>query len=101
MSDEIESLEREMARMRPRGLTPDLALRIEAPLAHRNIWPDCVLMGAMSSGAMAACLIVLLLARDPVWQGTPTPVAGGPVPRAGDLSIPSARAAMQVASAGK
>jgi len=104
MSEELGSLEAELARMRPRVLTPELAARIAAPLTlpPRRSRSDRLLWCAIGSGVIAACTIAVLLLDQPASSGLPSSVmASGSMPRAGDLTVSSARQPEQLASAWK
>jgi hypothetical protein len=104
MSEELDALESELGRIRPRLLTPELTARIAAALSlpPRRPRSDRLLWCAIGSGAIAACIIVLLLLGQPGRRDRPTSVlASGPVPRAGDLSFAKARQQDLLASAWK
>ena len=98
MTDNLESLEAELAAMRPRGLPSDLADRMAADLdgaAVESRWPDRFLLSAIGSGAIAACVIVsMLLKPDRVAPRAPAPTVAVHEPlRAGDYALAMARAA--------
>jgi hypothetical protein len=104
MSEEFDALEAELAGLRPGGLTPELADRIAAPLSlpRRGYRSDRMLLCAIGSGAIAACTIVVLLLGQPGSSGLPPSVmADSTIPRAGDLTLSTARQQDQIASAWK
>jgi hypothetical protein len=104
MSEEFDSLEAELARMRPCVLTPELAARIAAPLLlpPRRSRSDRLIWCAIGSGVIAACTIAVLLLGQPASSGLPPSVmASGSIPRVGDLTVSSARQQDQLASAWK
>ena len=67
MTDRLERFEAELTAMRPRSPSADLVDRIETRLGTRNVRPrsDRLLMSAMSAGAMAACVIAVVLLTQP------------------------------------
>jgi hypothetical protein len=99
-----DQLERELAKMRPRGLGAELAARIEGGIAGSGReggdrkWSDRLLICAMGMGAVAACVIVGLLVMDngavDSESGPAQMVAqtGGQVPTMGSYSQALARA---------
>lgn len=103
MSEEFDSLEAELAKMRPRALRPELIAQIAAPLLlPRRSRSDRMLLCAIGSGVIAACTIVTLLLDQPTSSGLPQSVmAGGSIPRAGDLTASMVRQPDQLASAWK
>ncbi len=104
MSEEFDSLEAELAGMRPRNLSPELIARIAALLSPppRRSRSDRLLLCAIGSGVIAACTIVALLFGQPESSGlAPSVMASSSIPRAGDLTVSSARQPDQLASAWK
>ena len=104
MNEDFDSLEAELSGIRPRKLTPDLADRIAAPLSlpQSRSWSDRLLLCAIGSGAIAACMIVLLLFGEPTSRDRPqSAMADTSAPRAGDLSVLADRQEDQLASAWK
>jgi hypothetical protein len=104
MNEDFDSLEAELSGLRPRNLTSDLTYRIAAPLSlpQGRSWSDRLLVCAIGSGAIAACIIVLLLLGEPALRDRPQSViASTPAPRAGDLSVFAERQEGQLASAWK
>jgi len=99
-----DQLERELAKMRPRGLGAELAARIEGRItgSGRAVgdrkWSDRLLICAMGAGALAACVIVGLLVMDNGAVVSESRLAqmvaqtGGQVPTMGSYSQSLARA---------
>jgi hypothetical protein len=84
VSDRLEQFESELANMRPRAATPQISERVSKSLfADRR--SDRMLIGAMSMGAMAACVIVTILIGEstPPSQSSPTVAVTSQVPRIG------------------
>jgi hypothetical protein len=62
MNDSNDKLEIELAALRPRQLSADLAQRIEAATRTTSRpWSDRILFFAMGMGSLAACVIVGIL----------------------------------------
>jgi hypothetical protein len=91
MTDPLNSLENELRQMKPRQFPRELNEAIEMHLADRTGWPwaDRCLVGAMSAGALAACVIVaLVLAESWTVPARPaTPIADIQTPRLGDRPV--------------
>jgi hypothetical protein len=68
MSDPINQVEAELSGMQPFPMPGDLADRIESNLQEStdriSRWPDRFLLGAMASGVLAACVLVVVLLVD-------------------------------------
>ena len=99
MNESLGKLEAELSAMQPRGLDAELLERIDANLAEASDsrCPDRFLLSAVASGAMAACLIVVMLLKPSAEAFTaPAPVVAvnaiSDPPRAGDYSLIVARA---------
>lgn len=95
MTDPLERLEVELAGMRPRPMPADLTARIARTLEPGRAvqvdrrWPDRCLIGALSSGALAACVIAGVLLNEssrPIAVPSPmTDVAFNPaIPQVGN-----------------
>jgi hypothetical protein len=87
VADSSNRLEAELAGMRPRAFPRELADRIEQRLARTGQWADACLLSAMSAGAIAACIIVVVLGSQPSGP-LPAPALSGGIadaPRFGDL----------------
>ena len=95
MTDGYEPWERRLSRLRPRELSPALVSRIETELEAPVPAPrsDRVLWCAITSGAMAACVIAGVLLRQPASASSAPPamVRDG-VPRLGSFAESIARA---------
>jgi hypothetical protein len=61
VSERLERLEAELARLRPHALPEALHERIETRLVERHLWADRLLVSTMCAGALAACVIVAVL----------------------------------------
>ena len=100
MNQRLDSLEAELSALRPRPLSAALLNGIEAGIdesaSRPSRWADRVLLSAIASGAMAACVIVGMVLK-PAGEAfpSPPPVLAMPAsapPRAGDYSLVVARA---------
>jgi hypothetical protein len=91
MTDPLDSLEKELRQMKPREFPRALNDAIEVQLAEQTrwSWADRCLVGAMSAGALAACVIVgLVLAGSWTVPARPTtPIADVQTPRLGDRPV--------------
>jgi hypothetical protein len=78
MDEPMEKLESELSSLRPRRMSPELAVRIAAQLERsprRMSFADRCLAAFMASGSLAACVIVGLL----TWGvSTPSPSSSTP-----------------------
>jgi hypothetical protein len=85
VSDPLDHLESELSDIRPRAAGPNVSERVAAQLAADRR-SDRMLMGAMSLGAAAACVIVTLLAGpSSAPQQSPPAIAVAPqTPRVGN-----------------
>jgi hypothetical protein len=99
MNDKLDRLAAELASMRPRRIPTDLVERIESDLmteAPPSPWPDRLLISAICSGAIAACVIagMLFVPANGAFPSPPSAVATATPdpPRAGDYSLVIARA---------
>ena len=99
MNEKLDQLAAELVSMRPRAVPADLMERIESDLlaeAELSPWPDRLLLSAICSGAIAACIILgmLLMPANGAFPSTPSVVATttSEPPRAGDYSLVIARA---------
>ena len=72
MSDPMENFESELSAMRPRS-ADQLSEQIATELARQKR-ADRRLIGAMGMGAMAACVIVVMLGAQSVTPVQPAPV---------------------------
>jgi hypothetical protein len=84
MTDPIDSLERELREMKPRQLPREVQHAIESRVAdaRSRSWGDRCLVGAMSAGAMAACVIAALMAANS-WSAS-----AGPGPAISEAQMP-------------
>ena len=88
MSDAHEKLESELSGLRPRALSDALMDRIGSDLSKPRRGGDRLLIAAMCSGAMAACVIVTVL----LTQAQPAARTARPAtPQFGDASLALAR----------
>jgi hypothetical protein len=75
MTDPMNQLEAELSGMQPWPLPENLADRIESELmaspARVSPWPDRFLLAAISSGAFAACVLVVVLLAGINGRNTP------------------------------
>ena len=96
MTDRREQLEAELAAMRPRAVPDDLTAEVEERLARHQteVGPDRILISAIATGAIAACVIVaMLIVQEPAGMPPASPMqSAADVPRAGDVSQALARA---------
>jgi hypothetical protein len=85
VSDRLEHFESELARLRPRSADAEWSGRIAAKLTAQRR-SDRLLIGAMTLGAMAACVIVSLLVGSPAppAPSASTLAATGQAPRLGN-----------------
>jgi hypothetical protein len=65
MTDPIKELEAELSSMQPSPFPATLAARVETELltseSRLSPWPDRFLLSAICSGALAACMIIVVL----------------------------------------
>ena len=100
MNERSEKLEAELSSLRPGALPPELLDRIGSALKRPQAWPvhgsDRLLIGAICSGALAACVILSVslgaLAPSSRPIGSVQSMTSPNVPRLGDASLALARA---------
>ena len=103
MTDPLERLEAELANMRPRPMPAELSARIARSLEPSpgtrtpRSWPDRCLVGALSTGALAACVIAAVLLNESSRSSLlPAPMAavgrGPATPQVGSSPLVFARA---------
>jgi hypothetical protein len=105
MTDSMDRFEAELLGLRPRTPSTELIDRIGARIADRAArpWSDRFLASAMSAGAIAACVIVVLLlaqTRGPFPSAAPMN-ATKDMPRLGDSLQAFARADVEEAGASR
>jgi len=80
VSESHENLEAELSRLRPGALPQSLIARIGAEIERADApparlrWPDRMLLSAIGSGALAACVIVAMLLNNG-GRGSSSPAA--------------------------
>lgn len=91
MTDRLDPLERELGAIRPKGPSREtlnrLSMEMEKP--RRRPLGDRFLIGAMVSGAMAACVILGVVASEyaaPRSAGQ-SPMAAARATRVGDVAV--------------
>ena len=102
MTERFDELEEELSRMRPRSMSAELLEGIESRMARadaiepKRSWPDRLLVFSMSSGAIAACVIVGVLVLDSARSiqddVSVNAIAQQSQPTVGDYSLAFARA---------
>jgi hypothetical protein len=99
MTDFATPLEAELCGMQPSPLRQQVARRIETELAgllaHVSPWPDRFLLAAISSGALAACVLATALLAGMTESSAP----GGPVSAGTFSAHPAASGATPLAFA--
>jgi hypothetical protein len=97
VTDRLEKLEAELKRLRPAPLPGELSSRIEREMSlpAMGSWSDRILLFAMSSGAVAACVIVaIVMSESSALPAAPANLAAisPPPTRAGDATMMFAEA---------